>query len=97
MDSRWGHVSLPFLRHSVQMGFWNFKGQKMFFFLWLPMYWAYMNFRVWVIWASVILLCFHKWFEIFWLIWSLDNHFSMYGYLFWATRTHHYTMGLRIL
>ena len=24
------------------------------FFLWLPMYWAYLNLNVWVIWASVI-------------------------------------------
>ena len=28
------------------------------FFLWLPMYWAYLNFKVWVIWAYDILLFF---------------------------------------
>ena len=35
------------------------------FFLWLPMYWAHLNFKVWVIWASVTLLLFHKWLESF--------------------------------
>ena len=37
--SKWGHVSLSFLWHSVQLGFGNLRGHKMFF-LWLPMYWA---------------------------------------------------------
>ena len=40
VDRRWGHVSLSFLWHSVQLGFWCVRGQKIFF-LWLPMYWAY--------------------------------------------------------
>ena len=42
IDSRWGHVSLLFLWHNVQLGFGSLRGQKMFF-LWLPMYWAYIS------------------------------------------------------
>jgi hypothetical protein len=49
------------------------------FFLWLPMYWAYLNFKVWVIWASDILLFFQKWLESLWFICSLASHFSTYG------------------
>ena len=30
IDNRWGHVSLSFLRHNVQLGFWYMRGQKMF-------------------------------------------------------------------
>ena len=39
IGNRWGHVSLSFLWHSVQLGLWTLRDQKMFF-LWLPMYWA---------------------------------------------------------
>jgi hypothetical protein len=53
VDSKWGHVSRSFLWHSVQLGFGCVIGQNMFF-LWLPMYWAYLNLRVWVIWVSGI-------------------------------------------
>ena len=55
--------------------------------LWLPMYWAYLNIKVWVIWESVILLFFQKWLESFWFICSLDSHFSTYGNLVWAILT----------
>ena len=51
------------------------------FFLWLPMYCAYLNFRVWVIWASVVCSFFQKWLEIFWFIWLFDSHLSTYGNL----------------
>ena len=30
VDKRWGHVSLSFLWHRVQLGFWCVRGQKMF-------------------------------------------------------------------
>ena len=79
-ERRCGHVSLSLLWHSVQLGFWCVCGQKIFF-LWLPMYCAYLNFKVWVIWASVILSSFQKWLESFWFIWSFDNHLSTYGNL----------------
>ena len=41
-ERRCGHVSLSFLWHSVQLWFWCVSGQKIFF-LWLPMYWAYLS------------------------------------------------------
>ena len=31
VDSRWGHVSLSFFWHSVQLGFWNWRGQNICF------------------------------------------------------------------
>ena len=31
VDQRWGQVSLSFLWHKVQLGFWCVRGQKMFF------------------------------------------------------------------
>ena len=49
------------------IGVLEFERQKMFF-LWLPMYWAYLNFNVWMIWASAIFLFFQKWLESFWFI-----------------------------
>ena len=78
VDSRWGHVSLSLVWHSVQLGFWYLRGQKIFY-LWLPIYWAYLNFRVWVTCVFVIFSSFQKWLESFWLIWSFDNHLSTYG------------------
>jgi hypothetical protein len=54
MDSRCGHVSLSLMRHSVQLGFWYLRGQNMFF-LWFPMYWVYLDLRIWVICVSGIL------------------------------------------
>ena len=59
VDSRWGQVSLSLRWHRVQLGFGCVRGQNMFF-LWLPMYCAYLNFRVCVIWASVVCLFFQK-------------------------------------
>ena len=59
VDSRWGHVSLSLLLHSVQLGFWYERGQNMFF-LWVPMYCAYLNFIVWVICVSGTCLLFQK-------------------------------------
>ena len=38
------------------------------FFVWLRMYWAYLNFKVWVICASVTFLFFQKWLESFGLM-----------------------------
>ena len=64
IDSKWGHVSLSFLGHSVQLGFWNLRGWNIFF-LWLPMYWAYLNCSVWVNSASVTFLFFQIWLESF--------------------------------
>ena len=64
VDRRWGHVSLSLRLHSVQLGFGCVRGQKMFI-LWLPMYCAYLNLRVWVIWASVAFSFFQKWLESF--------------------------------
>ena len=54
------------------------------FFLWLPMYCAYLNFRVWVIWASIVYLFFQKWLDSFLFIWEFDSHFSTYGNLCFA-------------
>ena len=80
VDSRWGHVSRSFLWHSVQLGFGCVIGQNMFF-LWLPIYWAYLNLSVWVIWVSGIFSSCQKWLESFWFIWVLDSHLSTYGNL----------------
>ena len=52
VDNKWGHVSLSLRWYSVQLGFWCVRDHKTFF-LWLPMYYAYWNFNVWVIWASI--------------------------------------------
>ena len=57
------------------------------FFLWLPMYWAYLNFKLWVIWALVTFLFFQNWLESFWFICVLNSHLSMYGNLIWTTLT----------
>ena len=54
------------------------------FFLWLPIYWAYRNFSVWVIWVSGIVSLCQKWFESFWFIWVFESHLSIYGKLFMA-------------
>ena len=67
VESRWGHVSLSFLWHSVQLGFWCVRGQNIFF-LWLPIYWAYRNLSVWVIWVSGIWSFFQKWLDNLWFI-----------------------------
>jgi len=86
VDSRWGHVSLSFLWHSVQLGFRNWRGQNICF-LWLPMYCAYLNFRVRVICVSGTYLLFQKWLESFWLICLFDIHLLTYGY-FWMASAH---------
>ena len=57
------------------------------FFLWLPMYWAYLNFSIWMILASVTFFFFHKWLESFRFICLLDSHLSTYGNLIWAIIT----------
>ena len=44
---------MALLGHSVQFGFGCKLGQNIFLW-WLPIYWVYRNFRVYVIWASVI-------------------------------------------
>lgn len=56
---RRGHVSMSLLWHSVQLGFWCVRGHHIFF-MWLPVYWAYLNFRLWVICVSPAHLCFSK-------------------------------------
>ena len=86
VDRRWGHVSLSFLWHSVQLGFWYWRGQNICF-LWLPMYCAYLNFRVWVICVSGTCLLFQKWLDNFWLICLFDIHLLTYGY-FWLADAH---------
>ena len=78
VDNRCGHVFLSLVRHRVQLGFWYIRGQNMFF-LWFSMYWAYLNFRVWVICVSAILSFFQKWLESFWLISSFESHLATYG------------------
>ena len=55
------------------------------FFLWLPMYWAYRNLSVWVIWVSGICSFCQKWLESLWFIWVFESHLSTYGNLFLAT------------
>jgi hypothetical protein len=78
-----GATSLSFLWHSVQLGFWCVRGHNIFF-LWLPIYWAYWNFSVWVIWVSVILSLSQKWLESFWFIWVFDSLLSTYENLLLA-------------
>jgi hypothetical protein len=56
-------------------------------FLWLPMYWAYLNFNIWVIWVSDTFLFFQKWLESFWFICPLESHLSTYGNLCRAAPT----------
>ena len=75
VDRMWGHVSLSLRGHNVQLEFCCVKGQKIFF-MWLPIYCAYLNFSFWVIWASVTCLFFHKWLDIFWFICVLETHLS---------------------
>ena len=69
----------------------KFEGPKDFlffyFFLWLLIYWAYRNFNVWVIWASVTFLFFQKWLESFWFICLFVSQFSTYGNSRWVTST----------
>ena len=48
-----GHVSLSLFRHNVQLGLVNLRGWKRVF-PWLPIYWAVMNFKILVIWASIV-------------------------------------------
>lgn len=55
------------------------------FFLWFPIYWAYRNFNVCVIWVSGILSFCQKWLESFWFICLFDNHLATYGNL-WLAR-----------
>ena len=43
------------------------------------MYWANLNFRLWVIWVSATFTFFQKWLESFWLICSFESHLSTYG------------------
>jgi hypothetical protein len=74
VESKCGHVSMALLGHSVQFGFGYRVGQKIFL-RWFPMYWAYRSFKVYVIWASVVLGVFQNWLENLWLTWSLNVHF----------------------
>ena len=49
------------------------------------MYWANLNFRVWVIWVSRLFTFFQKWLDNFWLICSFESHLSTYGNLLLAS------------
>ena len=46
------------------------------------MYWVYRNFRVCVMWASMVPGFFQNWLENLWFIWPLDVHLSMYVNLY---------------
>ena len=59
----------------------------MCFFLWFPMYCAYMNFNVWVICVSGISSLCQKWLESLWLIWVSEIHLSTYENLFLVEAT----------
>ena len=83
VDSRCGHVSRALLGHSVQFGVGYILGQNICLW-WFPIYWAYQNFRVCVIWALVIPRFSQNWLERLGLIWSFDVHLSMYVNLDWA-------------
>ena len=83
-ERKCGHASMALLGHNVQFEFGCKVGRKIFL-QWLPIYWAYQNFRVCVIWASVIPRFFQIWVESLWLIWSLDVHLSIYVNLDWAS------------
>ena len=82
VDRKRSHMSMSLRWHSIQLGFRCLRGQKIFY-MWLPMYCAYQNFSVWVIWASItfLFIFFQKWLESFWFIWVLDDHLSTQGNL----------------
>ena len=65
------HVSMSLWWHNVQLGFWCVRDQQILF-MWFPMYCAYLNFSVWVIWAYVTLLFLQKRLDSFWFIWMSD-------------------------
>ena len=67
VESNCGHVSMPLLEHRIHFGLGYKVGQKIFL-RWLPIYWAYRNFKLCVIWASIILGLFQNWLESLWLI-----------------------------
>ena len=48
VESKCGHVSMVLLGHSLQFGFGYKLGHKIFL-RWLPIYWAYHNFRLCVV------------------------------------------------
>ena len=58
---------------------WGWRGQQLIF-VWLPMYWAYLNSRVWVTCVSGTWSLIQKWLESFWLICIFDSHLFTYGY-----------------
>ena len=45
VDNRFGHVFVPLFGCCVQLRLVNLRGQKRFF-LWLPIYWAVLNFKI---------------------------------------------------
>ena len=74
VESRCAHVFKVLLGHSVHFGFGYILGQNIWL-RWLPMYWAYQNFRVCVIWASVI----PGFSKIGWRVWgSFGRWMSIY-------------------
>ena len=93
VESKCGHVSIVLLGHSVQFGFGYKLGLKIFL-RWLPIYWAYRNFRVCVIWASVDSRFSQNWLESLWLIWSMDVHLSTYVNLDWANLSSRFMCSL---
>lgn len=64
VDSKCGHVLIVLFGHRVQFGFECVSGQKIFFG-WLPIYWAYQNFSVCLIYAYDIMGVFQKWLDNF--------------------------------
>ena len=64
VESKCGHVSMELLGHSAHFGFGCKLGEKIFLW-WIPIYWAYQNFGVFVLWVFVILRYFPKLVEEF--------------------------------
>jgi hypothetical protein len=50
-------------------------------FVWLPIYYEYLNSSIWVIWTSVIFSFLQKWLDSFWCIQVFDNHLFTYEIL----------------
>jgi hypothetical protein len=82
VESKFGHVFMALLGDSVQFSLGIIRLEDILW--WLPIYWAYWNFRVCVIWAYVVPGFFRKWLQTLWLLWLLDVHLSTYVILKWA-------------
>jgi hypothetical protein len=47
-------------------------------FVWLHIYYEYLNSSIWVIWTFVIFSFLQKWLDSFWCIQVFDNHLFTY-------------------